>query len=226
MLKRGLLPFFLLGILPLSAESLPPDFAAVLQDFRADGPKGWSYTQTTVAGNESLVEHFNPAEPDFQRWTLVRKDGRAPTPDEIKTYNEGRSRRSSGATAPRLQDQLDLASATVVRNEGTRHLWHFHLQSGGLDDRAADSMGVTITFDQSTRTIETVEIASTAPFSPVFGVHIASTMTRMNYSRPTADRPSLLLSVTIQVRGRAFWFKSLDQDMTVTYTDQTPALRK
>ncbi len=226
MLKPGLLLLLLLHVLPLQAESLPPDLAAALKDFRSDGPKGWGYTQTTVAGSESLVERFNPAEPDFQRWTLVRKNGQAPTPDETRDYNEGRSRRSSGATAPRLQDQLDDTSATFVRTEGERTVWHFRLQSGGLDDRAASFMAVTITFHQPTRTIEQVEIASIAPFSPVFGVKIAGTMTRMHYSLPTPERPSLLLAVTIQVRGRAFWFKSLDQDMTVTYTDQTYPFKK
>jgi hypothetical protein len=48
----------------------------------------------------------------------------------------------------------------------------------------------------------------------------------MDYSLPTADRPSLLLSVTLKVRGRAFWFKSLDQDMTVTYSDHESAGKK
>ena len=34
-----------------------------------------------------------------------------------------------------------------------------------------------------------------------------------------AGRPSLLQKVTLRVRAKAFWVKSLDQDMTVTYTD-------
>jgi hypothetical protein len=225
MLKPGLL-FLLLGALALRAENLPAGLASALKDFRADGPKGWSYTQTTVAGPESLVEHFDAGRPDFQRWTLLRKNGLAPTPDELQTYNEGRIPRASGGTAPRLQDQLDPASATLLRTEGERTVWRFHLLSGGLDDRAASFMTVTLTFHEPTRTIEQVEIASIAPFSPVLGVRIAETRTLMDYSLPTADRPSLLLSVTLKVRGRAFWFKSLDQDMTVTYSDHESAGKK
>ena len=97
---------------------------------------------------------------------------------------------------------------------------------GGFDDRTAHFMAVTLTFHQPSRTIEQVEIASTGSFSPVIGVKIAGTRTRMDYSLPTADHPSLLLLVALQVRGRAFWLKSLDQDMTVTYSDHHSAFKK
>ena len=60
----------------------------------------------------------------------------------------------------------------------------------------------------------------------MIGINIAETRTVMTYSLPEAGRPSLLQKVTLRVRGRAFWFKSLDQDMTVTYSGQQPAVRK
>ncbi len=228
-MKKGWARFLILSLLlaaGLHAAALPPELATVLQDFRADGPKGWSFTQTTEAGTESLVEHFDPTEPDFDRWTLLRKDGRAPTAGELQTYHEGKTRRSSGTTAPRLQDQLDLASATLVRTEQERSVWRFQMAPGGFDDRTARFMTVTVTFHQPSRTIELVEIASTGSFSPVLGVKIAGTKTRMEYSLPTTDHPSLLLHVSLEVRGRAFWFKSLDQDMTVTYSDHRSAFKK
>jgi hypothetical protein len=215
-----------LGAMTLQAETLPPELAATLKDFRADGPKGWGYTQTTAAGAESLEEHFDPAAPDFQRWTLVRKNGRAPTTDDLVAYNEGNPSRSAPFIAPRLQDQLDPATAMPVGTEGENSTWRFRLQPGGLDDRTAAFMAVTLIFHQPTRTIEQVEIASTGPFSPVFGVRITETRTQMDYSLPTAERPSLLLRVTLHVRGRAFWFKSLDQDMTVTYSDYSYRFKK
>lgn len=201
------------------AAELPAELTAALQDFRADGPKGWGFTQTTAAGAESLVEHFDPSEPDFNRWSLVRKDGREPTAAESQTYREGKSRRSSATNAPRLQDQFDLASAKLEHTDGERAVWSFPLSAGGGDDRTAGFMHVTVTFHRPTRTIERVEIASTAPFSPMLGVKIAETNTRMDYSLPDSDHPSLLQRVILRVRGRAFWFKSLDQDMTVVYSD-------
>ena len=197
--RRLSLALSLVVLVAAHATELPAELSAALQEFRADGPKGWGFTQTTAAGAESLVEQFDPSEPDFSRWTLVRKDGRDPTASESQTYREGKTRRSSATNAPRLQDQLDLSSAKLERTDGERSIWSFHLAAGGTDDRTAGFMTVTVTFHRPTRTIERVEIASIAPFSPMLGVKIAETNTRMDYSLPDSDHPSLLQRVTLRV---------------------------
>jgi hypothetical protein len=57
-------------------------------------------------------------------------------------------------------------------------------------------------------------------------VDIQEARTVMAYFLPDGDRPTLLKEVTVRVRGRAMWVKSLDQDMTVTYSDYVYAGRK
>lgn len=214
-----------LGVAPGRAETLPPTLAGALEAFRADGPKGWGYTQLTVAGNESLEETFDPARPESDRWVLIAKDGRAPTPAELKVYREGKSRRAGGATAPRLQDQLDPTSATKVRAEGDLAWWRFTMKSGGADDSSAAHLNVTFCFHVPTLTVTSVEIASREAYSPMIGINLAETRTVMTYSLPEAGRPSLLQKVTLRVKGRAFWIKSLDQNMEVTYSGHRPAGR-
>jgi hypothetical protein len=44
------------------------------------------------------------------------------------------------------------------------------------------------------------------------------TKTVMSSSLPMPDRPNLLEQATRHLRGRPFWFKSLDQDMTVIFS--------
>lgn len=215
-----------LGAAPAPADPLPAKLADALEAFRSDGPKGWAYTQTTVAGKESLEETFDPGRPESDRWALVAKDGRAPTPDELKTYREGKSRRAGGSPPPRIQDLVDRASATRVRTEGDLAWWRFGMKPGGADDSSAAHLDVIFCFHLPTLTIASVEIASREAYSPMVGINIAETRTVMTYSLPEAERPSLLQKVTLRVRGRAFWFKSLDQDMTVTYSGQQPAVRK
>ena len=56
-------------------------------------PRGWSFTQTTAAEGKSTVERCDAAKTEFDRWALVAKDGRDPTPAERKEYAEARSRR-------------------------------------------------------------------------------------------------------------------------------------
>jgi hypothetical protein len=212
--------------LPAFAEALPASLAGALEAFRADGPKGWAYTQTTIAGKESLEETFDPARPESERWALVAKDGRAPTADELKVYREGKSRRAGGANAPRIQDQIDRSAATRLRAQGDLEWWRFPMQPGAADDSSASHLVVTFCFHRPTLTIASVEIANRESYSPVIGVTITESRTLMTYSLPEAGRPSLLQKVNLRIRGRAFWFKSLDQAMEVTYSDQQPAGRK
>ena len=57
-------------------------------------------------------------------------------------------------------------------------------------------------------------------------VKIQEARTVMTYFLPEGERPTLLKEVSVRIRGRAMWIKSLDQDMTVTYSDYTYAGKK
>lgn len=209
-------------------ENAPPAavFADALSRYRTEGPPGWSFTQKTVGDGHSRVERFDAAQPDFDRWSLLEQDGRPPTADERQDYREKLSRRSRGGTAPRLTDQLDLTTLSVTNDDADRMTLRFRLKPGEEGDNTARFLQATIVLHKSTRTIESLELASTESFSPTFGVRIAEMQTILRYSLPEADRPSLLLSTQTRLRGRAFWFKSLDADLTVTFSDHTKAGRR
>ena len=50
--------------------------------------------------------------------------------------------------------------------------------------------------------------------------------TVMTYSLPSANTPSLPLTVATHLRGRAFLVKSLDAEMTVVFSDYAKAGKK
>lgn len=199
---------------------------AALSTFRTEGPKGWSFTQTTEGDGRSRVERFDAAQPEFARWTLLQENGRAPTEDETRDYREKLSRRSRGGTAPQLAEQLDPASLELVETTTDRSTYRLRLRPGEEGDVTARFLRATLVFHHPTQTIESLEIASTGAFSPTFGVQIAEMRTLLRYSLPEADRPSLLLEARTRLRGRAFLFKSLDADLRVTFTDYQKAGRK
>lgn len=217
---RAMRLLFLFCVLAGSGLSaVPPDLAAALATFRSDPPREWSFTQTTEAEGKSTVERANASRPEFDRWTLVLKDGRAPTPGELREYGEGRSRRSRTGTAPSITDQLLLEQTETIADTPERATYRCPLRPGESRDKTALFLRATLVVHKPTRTVETVELANTAPFSPTLGVKIAELRTRMTYSLPQHDRPSLPQQVTTRVRGTAFFFKSLDADMTVSFSD-------
>ena len=206
--------------------SVPPDLASALKTFRTDAPRGWSFTQTTRAQGQSRVEHFDAARPEFDRWTLLKQDGRTPTNEEQNDYKQKLTRRSSNRTAPLLTEQLDLSHSETVSETLGRATYRCRLKPGEAGDKTAAFLRVTLVVDKPTQSIESLEIASTGEFSPTFGVKIVEMKTVMTYSLPSANSPSLPLTVATHLRGRAFLVKSLDAEMTVVFADYAKAGEK
>ena len=206
--------------------AIPPDLDLALKNFRSEVPKGWSFTQTTEAEGKSTVERCDAAKPEWERWSLVQKNGRAPTADEQKDYAEGRSRRSRAGTAPKITDQLDYTTLEVVSDSAERTQYRFRVRPGESRDKTAPFLRATLTVHKPTHTIETVELTNASEFSPTLGVKITTLQTLMTYYLPTDELPSFPQKVVTRVRGTAFWFKSLDADMTVMFSDFVKAGKK
>lgn len=227
---RWLIVFVGLAAFASGANASAPEPSSPLSEalaaFRAEGAKGWSFTQTTEGAGHSRIERYDASQPEFDRWSLLQQDGRVPTAEETQDYHEMLSRRSRGGTAPRLTDQLDLGTVETATETADRITYRFRLKPGEDGDATARFLRATVVVHVPTRTIETFDLAAVEPFSPTLGVKITEMKTTMSYSLPEGDRPSLLQKTTTRLRGRAFFFKSLDADMTVTFTDHEKARRR
>ncbi|ATC65618.1 hypothetical protein CMV30_17635 [Nibricoccus aquaticus] len=222
MLRSLLIALCLLIAAPLHAGSVPSELEKALASFQAEGTKGWGFTQSTRSAERSLAERFDPSKPEYARWSLLQKNDRAPTEDEVKEYKDMLTRRTRGQTAPNVKDQIRPDTCEPLGVENGRARYRFQLKPGGDDDKSAEHMVVTFSLHEATGTIERVELASIQPFSPMFIVKIEEARTVITYTLPDETRPTLLQEITVRVRGRAMYFKSLDEDMTVTYSDYTP----
>ncbi|WP_404420726.1 lipoprotein [Nibricoccus sp. IMCC34717] len=206
---------------------LPADFAAAFDAFRPEGTRGWSFTQLTTSKDAVVRERHDAALPEFKRWTLLEKEGRAPTAEETKEYTDLIARRPRSDNAPNVRDQVIRESWVELpaTPEGFRP-YQFRIRPGGEDDSTAAFMAVVFTFDPRTRAIAEVALRSQEPFKPAFGVRIQEATTRVRYLLPEGDRPVLMRDIEVRVRGKAFGFKSLDRDMTVVYSDyEKPAAK-
>ncbi len=210
---------FLASLVACAHAAPPPELVAALRTFRTEPPPGWSFTQTTSGAGKSTVERCDAAKPDFDRWALVQQDGRAPTDDEARRYAEGRTRRSRGGVAPTIASQLDLAAVETLRSDAERATFRCPLKRPESGDKTAEFLRATIVLHKPTQTIESLELGSIAEFKPTFGVTVAEMRTTMTYSLPRGATPSLPQKVAVKMRGRAFLVKSLDADLSVTFSD-------
>ncbi|HTO03831.1 MAG TPA: hypothetical protein VL069_09030 [Opitutus sp.] len=203
-----------------------PVLEEAIKTFRTEGPKGWSFTQTTRGDGHSRVERYDATQPEFNRWILLQQDDRTPTADELRDYREKLSRRSCGGTAPLLTDQLDLTTLVLENDSVERATLRARLKPGEAGDATGEHLVATVILHKPSRTIESFELAAVAPFSPMIGVKITAMKTVMTYSLPNETRPSLLQTSATHLRGKAYFFKSLDADMTVTFTDYESVRRQ
>ena len=225
---RLALLFFLLPWLGLAAragDAAPTELEAALRIFRTDPPPGWSFTQKSVGAGESLVERCDATRPVSERWSLLEKDGHAPTAAESLEYNQNRSP-SRSSTAPRITDQLDLTTARKTTGDARTTTFQCRLRKLDAADGTSPHLLATIVVDNASRAVARLELSNTEPFSPALGVKIAEMKTVLSYSLPSAEQPGLPQTVTTRVRGRAFWFKSLDEDMIVTFSSYERGPRK
>lgn len=206
--------------------AVPPALEAALKSFRSDAPPGWSFTQTTTAEGKSTTERSDATKPNFDRWKLVQVDGRAPTADEAKHYNEQRSRRSGSGTPPKIIEQFDLATLETVSETAERILYRCALLPSESSDKTAKFLRATITLHKATQIIEAIELTNIAQFSPAIGVTISELKTTMTYRIPSGDTPALPEKVVTRQRGTAFWFKTLDAEMTVIFSDYASVRKK
>jgi hypothetical protein len=215
-----LLPLILLFAWPAmgSTAPLPPELEAALDSLQTDAPRGWAFTQKSEGSGRSRVERYEPIGPGPARWRLLEVDGREPTAGELENYRKQQILREGAESAPNVKHQIDRTTGELIEDDGERARWRFRLLPAA-DDSWGPYMAATFTLHRPTGTIERVELASLAPFSPMFLTQVEQARTTMRYSLPEGDRPALLEEIQVQVRGRAWIFRSLDSDLTVQFSD-------
>lgn len=199
---------------------LPEDLVKALATFRAEGPRGWAFTQTTVGGGKDRVERYDPRQRGAARWTLLSEKGAVPTEAEQQRYRDTRPAYDSAAD---LANQLVRESAALAAKDERTTTYEFHLRPGSDKDETAAHMRARFTLDHPTGTITRVELFNIEPFKPASSLTIHEARTTLVYSLPTDTRPSLPQEVTMLVRGERFWIRDFEQKVTSTYSDQENA---
>jgi hypothetical protein len=202
---------------PLTA--LPPALETALANFRAEGPRGWAFTQSTQGQGKALVERFDPSTRGAARWTLLQQDGRAPTAEELQRYRDSRPLLDSVSD---LSGQLDRAQVALVSEDATSSVYEFALRPAGENDRAAAHMRARFTLDHASGAIVLAELFNFRPFKPARSLSIEEARTTLRFAPPAEGRPALPLEVKMVVRGERFWVRDFSSEVTSTFSEHSP----
>ena len=190
-----------------AAAAMPDYLRAALDHFSAEVPAGWAYTQTTVRGDESTTERFDPSHPPDGQWTLRSHNHQPPTAEELEKYLK-----FNAASAPPLvqapfqKTDIDPGSFELVREDADRAEFSgaFRAESSGAD-KMLGHLRLILTVHKRPAWIEKFSLELREPYSPVLGVKMNSLVVRMSFSAPGSDRPSLPARSTSLFSGRIFF---------------------
>lgn len=199
---------------------LPPELTHAIDHFRAEGPKGWAFTQTTRGGGKERVERYDPRHRGAARWTLISEKGVAPTEAEQQRYRDTRPPLDASSN---LAAQFDRSRVVLVSQDERAATYEFALKPASDTDTAAAHMHARVTLDRPSGAIIRVELFNFRPFKPASSLVIEQARTTLTYAPPADGRPALPIESTMSVRGKRFWFRDFEQTVTSTFTEQENA---
>lgn len=172
------LPWILiLGMLTGSCAKAdtPALLAKAIQHWDA-GLKDLAFTQrTTTLGDkdavrETRVERYDPSLPDNQRWRLQEINGRPPTEEERRKWEDkknGRPRKKGGKPP---SDYLDLPNARLIGETGQTARFEVGLRPEAARLVPVEKLSALITVDKSTGDITHIAAILREPMKIALGL--------------------------------------------------------
>lgn len=205
----------------LAAAELPSYFGAALARFTSDAPRGWAYTLTTTRDGDTSVERYDPSRPKGGEWTLLQRNGRAATAEEIERY----LRYKASSTPPTARatfekGDLDRGTFALVRENATAAVFRGRFRED-LKEPLLSHLVLELQIAKAEPAVQSFTMRLVAPFTPALGVKMNDLEVAMEFSPPTGEQPSLPRASRSRFRGRLFFFKSIEEDLRITYSDFT-----
>ncbi len=189
--------------------------------------EGWAFTETTVRNGTETVARYDPSRPEGERWSLLSIDGRPPTDEARRKFEERRAGRGRGEEQQEDSEEqgfsavIEADSLIPLRESESHAVYGFKPASGEGkgDDGMSEYVDGTLRISKSGPYVESLEMRSREPFSPAFGVKIKEFSTVMTFA-PVGDEVIVLPeSVAVRMVGRAMLFKKLDETVRTRFSD-------
>ncbi len=206
--------------LRLGAVEMPAYLRIALARFSPDVPRGWAYSITTTRGSEQALEHFDPSAPASHQWTLVQRNGRAPTAEDIHQYLSYKTTNAEAVRATFGRGDLDYGTLRLEHEDSTHAVFSCRFRTDA-NDPLLDHLQVTLRVSKQPETIEAFRLALVAPYSPVLTMKTLELDVQTTFSPPRADRPGLPQHTSSHFRGRVLVVKSVEENLQSDYSDFT-----
>ena len=222
----------LLMLLPPTAYA--EDYATLFEDavrkVTWQYPADWAYTETRQGSERVEVGRYDPSRPEDERWELVAIDGRAPSAEEAREYQEDR-RGDRGFMSGDDDDEdgedddspTDFVAPDSLEllEESSTH-WLLGFAPAGDDDddeKFLKKMDGTVRIAKDGGHLEYLDISNQKAVRPAIGVKISDFHTRFEFAPALAGGPVVPVAFRFRIKGRAYVAVGFDEMETVEFSE-------
>ena len=211
-----------LAILHLSGVAqAAADYSAIFEDaLRAidnEYMQSWSYTETSVESDITLVGHYDPRRSSGERWMLLSVDGREPTAAEIEGYADDKADDNGDADDNGVNTMVDSESLELLEETNDHFLFSF-IPSDDEED-FLEHLDATVKIIKDGPYIEYIDMHNSKPFRPRIGVKISNIVTRLGFGPAAEGGPIVPRFIDVRIKIRAFLIINVDETISVSYSD-------
>ncbi|MGI9239092.1 MAG: hypothetical protein ACR2QZ_16960 [Woeseiaceae bacterium] len=184
-------------------------FQTALDSVEFDFDERWAFTETRIDSEHVWVGRFDPRRSPSERWQIVSVDGREPTDKEVEGFLKEKAHDHSGGGDKQVNAMVEKDSIRLI--EETSQYWLFGFTPE--DDQAVmDSVDATIRVNKNTGQLQYIDIRNHKSIKPGYGVKISKLITRLTFGPAIEGGPVVPLSTQVEVKGRAYFVISFDEE--------------
>lgn len=217
---------------PQQIVSAATDITAVIAQaiaaFEATPRSNWSRLVERYENEEgdisSRVERYDASLPKGQRWVLLQLNGETPSDKEQRKYQQKRQKQYDKKTESQesnfsfsLKELIQIPTLTLESEDDNYLRANFKVSLSQLGDEASNHLQGLLTYNKQQQFIETIDIANTASFSPIFSAKISELAIQFNFQK--IDASILPLSNNMTMKGSWAFFTEIDEVSKDTYSD-------
>lgn len=211
-----------LAILHLSGVAqAAADYNAIFEDavraIDSEFMQSWSYTETSVEAEATLVGGYDPRQPSGERWVLLSVDGREPTAAEIEDYEDDKANDNGDEDDNSVTTMVDSGSLELLEETDDHYLFSFIPSDDEKD--FLEHLDATVKIIKSGPYIEYIDMDNRKPFRPRIGVKISNFATRLRFGPAAEGGPIVPISIDVRIKMRAFLIINVDEKVSISYSD-------
>jgi hypothetical protein len=145
--------------LPRATEAQRALFDEAFGKLGAD-EQNWAYTETSrgLDDNHQTVVRVDPSKPDAQRVTLLKFDGKPPTPAQLKTWrDQGRDNTATLGDLPPLTSVIDFTDLRIAAEETAAVVFELPIVSGNASF-PAEKFQALFRVNKTRRSLEDISV--------------------------------------------------------------------